>query len=139
MAEKRLYSPAYVLPRLARHSMELYLKSAAAAYQEYLGDPTVKADHHNLMRLWNTLTKLLDDAGSTPADDKYTAYILKLLNHINEIDPDGEQFRYPHTKGGQVFELAKVELEGLLKAYWHVSRYAEASVEMLGELGEEQD
>ena len=121
---------------LARHSMELRLKWAVGAYQDYLGGQTTKTDHHNLMKLWNTLTKLLSDAGA-PADDEYTTYILKLLNHINEMDSDGEQFRYPHAKDGQVFELAKIELEGLLKAYWHISRYAEGSVEMLSELGDE--
>ncbi|MFB6459391.1 hypothetical protein [Bradyrhizobium tunisiense] len=88
------------------------------------------------MKLWNALTKLLGDAGA-PADDVYSKYILKLLNHINEIDSDGEQFRYPHAKDGQEFVLAKIELEGLLKAYWHITRYAEGSVEMIGELGEE--
>src|SRR4051794_15850300 len=55
---------------LARHSMELYLKWAVGTYQDYLGDGSAKTDHHNLMKLWNTLTRLLDDAGS-PADDEY--------------------------------------------------------------------
>ena len=104
-------------------------------YQEYLDDFSDPTVHHNLMKLWNTLTKLLAAAGAS-ATDEYAGYIKKLLNHINETDPDGEQFRYPH-KSGRKFVLAKVQLEGLLKAYWHVSRYAEGSVEMLGDLAEE--
>jgi hypothetical protein len=122
---------------LARHSMELWLKRAIKEYQEFLGDRSADVDHHNLMKLWNTLTKLRSAAGVEESD--YAKYISKLLNHLNEIDPDGEQFRYPHTKAGQAFALAKVELEGLLKAYWHVSRYAEASVEMIPDLANEEE
>jgi hypothetical protein len=59
---------------LVRHSMELHLKWAVAAYQDYLGNHTAKTDHHNLMRLWNTLTKLRAEAGAT-ANDEYAAYI----------------------------------------------------------------
>ncbi|MGH6673530.1 MAG: hypothetical protein ACRECV_16380 [Xanthobacteraceae bacterium] len=122
---------------LARHSMELWLKHAIKEYQEFLGDYSADIDHHNLMKLWNALMELRSAAGAEESD--YAKYIGKLLNHLNEIDPDGEQFRYPHTKAGQAFKLAKVELEGLLKAYWHVSRYAEASVEMIPDLAEEEE
>jgi hypothetical protein len=118
---------------LARHSMELYLKWAIGAYQDFLGDFTEKADHHNLARLWNTLIKLLAAAGA-PTEDENSKHCLQLLNHINQIDPDGEQFRYPHKKNGEAFELAKVNLEGLVKAHWHVSTYAEAYVDMIPDL-----
>jgi hypothetical protein len=121
---------------LARHSMELYLKWAIREYQEFLGDYSEKSDHHNLMKLWNSLTKLLTAAGA-PTDTEYSKHCLKLLNHINQIDPDGEQFRYPHKKDGEAFELAKVNLEELVKAHWHVSGSAEAYVEMIPDLAEE--
>ena len=122
---------------LARHSMELYLKWGIQEYQNYFGDYSEKTDHHSLAKLWNTLVKLLGAAGA-PTDDEYSKYCLKLLNHINQTDPDGEQFRFPHNKDGEAFELAKVDLEGLVKAHWHVSSYAEASVEMIPELAEEE-
>jgi hypothetical protein len=121
---------------LARHSMELHLKWAISHYQDYLGD-SERTDHHNLARLWNTLVKLRASAGA-PIDDEYSKHCLKLLNHINQTDPDGEQFRYPHKKDGEAFELTKVDLEGLVKAHWHVSRYAEAAVDMIPELAEEE-
>ena len=120
---------------LARHSIELWLKYAIKEYQEFLGDRSASTDHHAVMKLWNALTPLRGAAGVEEGD--YAGYVGKLLNHLNEIDPDGEQFRYPHTKAGEVFTLAKVELEGLLKAYLHVTRYAEASVEMLPDLADE--
>ena len=120
---------------LARHSMELWLKHAIKEYQEFLGDHSADSDHHNLMKLWNVLMELRRAAGAK--DSEYAKYISKLLNHLNEIDPEGEQFRYPHTKAGQAFDLAKIELEGLLKAYWHVSRYAEASVDVIPDLADE--
>lgn len=79
---------------LARHSMELYLKWAINEYQNYLGDFSEKTDHHGLIKLWNTLIKLMEKAGA-PTDTDYSKHCLRLLNHINETDPDGEQFRYP--------------------------------------------
>lgn len=121
---------------LARHSMELYLKWAIVEYQNFLGDHSDKTDHHGLIKLWNTLTKLLAKAGA-PTDSDYSRHCLRLLNHINEIDPDGEQFRYPHDNAGETFELAKVHLEELVKAHYLVSTYAEGSVDMISDLAEE--
>jgi hypothetical protein len=120
---------------LTRHSIELWLKHAIKEYQEFLGDNSTGTDHHGVMKLWNALTTLRSAAGAEDGD--YAKYIGKLLNHLNEIDPEGEQFRYPHKKAGEVFTLAKVELEGLLKAYLHATRYAEAAVEKLPDLAEE--
>jgi len=122
---------------LARHSMELYLKWAIKEYQKYLGDNSEKTDHHGLIKLWNSLIKLMEMAGA-PTDTEYSAHCLRLLNHINETDPDGEQFRYPHNKEGETFELAKVHLEELVKAHYLVSTYAEGAVMMIPELAEEE-
>jgi hypothetical protein len=121
---------------LARHSMELYLKWAIKEYQNYLGDNSEKTHHHGLIKLWNSLIKLMEKAGA-PTDTKHSAHCLGLLSHINETDPDGEQFRYPHNKEGETFELAKVDLEELVKAHYLVSTYAEGAVMTIPELAEE--
>jgi hypothetical protein len=122
---------------LARHSMELYLKWAINEYQDYLGDFSEKTDHHGLIKLWNSLIKLMEKAGA-PTDTDYSKHCLQLLKHINETDPDGEQFRYPHNKKGETFELAKVDLEELVKAHYHVSTYAEGAVMTIPDLAEEE-
>ena len=122
---------------LARHSMELYLKWAINEYQNYVGDFSEKTDHHGLIKLWNSLIKLMEKAGA-PTDTDWSKHCLRLLNHINETDPDGEHFRYPHKKEGETFELAKVDLEELVKAHYLVSTYAEGAVMTIPELGEEE-
>ena len=94
-------------------------------------------NHRRLLPLWNGLTELRKQAGAE--ESEYTAYIGKLLDHLHQTDPDGEQFRFPHKKAGQPFTLKKVELESFLKAYWHVSRYAEASVDVIPDLAEEME
>lgn len=122
---------------IARHSMELWLKWAIKEYHTYLGDFSEKTDHHGLVKLWNSLIKLMKKAGG-PTDDEYSTHCLRLLNHINETDPDGEQFRYPHNKEGETFELTKVDLEELVKAHYLVSTYAEGAVMMIPELAGEE-
>jgi len=88
-----------------------------------------------LMKLWNSLVKLLDQAGY--GSDDYGQYCSKLINHLNEADPDGEHYRYPHGTKGQPFGFTKIAIEELVKAYWHVTTYAEASSDMLAELAPE--
>jgi hypothetical protein len=123
---------------LARHSMELHLKWAIDEYENYLGDYSEETDHHGLIKLWNSLIKLMEKAGA-PTDTKFSAQCLRLLNHIHETDPDGEQFRYPHNKDGEKFELAKVVLEVLVKAHELVSAYAEGAVMTIPELAEKEE
>ena len=67
--------------------MELWLKHAIKEYQEFLGDHSADIDHHNLMKLWNALMQLRGAAGAEDSD--YAKYFGKLLNHLNEIDPEG--------------------------------------------------
>lgn len=122
---------------LARHSMELHLKWAIDEYERYLADYNEETYHHGLIKLWNSLTKLMEKAGA-PTDTKFSVQCLRLLNHIHETDPDGEQFRYPHNKDGEKFELAKVDLEELVKAHYLVSTYAEGAVMTIPELAEEE-
>lgn len=117
---------------LARHSMELHLKKTIKDYQDHLGDRTV-TDHHSLLKLWNLMTKLIADAGYVK-DDVYAKYCVKLLNHVHDADPDGERYRYPHDTKGQPYGFTKVDLEGLVKAHWNVTTYAEGSAMMLAEL-----
>jgi hypothetical protein len=121
----------------AAHSMELNLKWAIKAYQTYLEDFSEKTDHHGLVKLWNSLIKLMKKAGA-PTDDEYSKHCLRLLDHINKTDPDGEQFRYPHDKEGEAFELAKVDLEELVKAHYLIGEYAEGAVMTIPELAEEE-
>ncbi len=123
---------------LARHSMELYLKWAISEYQDYLGDFGEKTDHHGLLKLWNSLIKLMEKAGA-PTDTDFSKRCLGLLRYIDETDPNGEQFRYPHSKKGEAFELKKVDLEGLVKAHYLVSEYAEGAVMTIPDLAEEEE
>jgi hypothetical protein len=116
--------------------MELYLKWAIDEYENYTGDYDEETDHHGLIKLWNSLIKLMEKAGA-PTDPALTTLCLRLLNHIHETDPDGEQFRYPHNKEGEKFELAKVNLEELVKAHHLVSIYADGAVRTIPELAEE--
>lgn len=116
--------------------MELYLKSAIDEYGDYVGDYSEETDRHGLIRLWNSLIKLMEKPGA-PTGTKFSAQCLRLLDHIHETDPDGEQFRYPHNKDGEKFEVAKVDLEELVKAHYLVSAYAEGAVMTIPELAEE--
>ena len=118
---------------LARHSMELYLKWAINEYKNYLTDFSEKTNHHGLIKLWSSLIKLMEKAGA-PTDTDHSEHCLQLLQQVDEADPDGEQFRYPHNKGGETFELAKVDLEELVKAHYVVSTYAEGAVMTIPEL-----
>ena len=122
---------------LARHSMELYLKWAINEYQDYLGDFSEKTDHHGLLKLWNSLINLMEMAGA-PTDTDLSKRCQGLLKFIDETDPNGEQFRYPYNKKGETFELAKVDLEELVKAHYLVSEYADGAVMTIPELGEEE-
>jgi hypothetical protein len=74
-----------------------------------------------------------------PTDTKFSDQCQRLLNHIHETDPDGEQFRYPQNKEGEKFELTKVDLEELVKAHYLVSTYAEGAVMTIPDLAEEEN
>ncbi|MFZ0422836.1 MAG: hypothetical protein WAL80_08155 [Xanthobacteraceae bacterium] len=87
---------------LARHSIELWLKYAIKEYQEFLGDRSASTDHHAVMKLWNALTALRGAAGVEEGD--YAGYVGKLLNHLNEIDPDGVACTRFHRHRVRCFE-----------------------------------
>ena len=117
-----------VLFFLARHSIELSLKSVTFDLESWSGIEAVH-DTHNLMKLWNWLQKQMLAMGFARED--YGAYCEKLVNHINEVDPTGERFRYPSNNAKQPFEQADLDLEGLIKAHWHITTYADACRQML--------
>lgn len=51
--------------------------------------------------------------------------------HIDEIDPNGETFRYPTDRKGKPFNYTRVEIEGLVRAHHHVTLITDASISML--------
>jgi|HubBroStandDraft_6_1064221.scaffolds.fasta_scaffold733641_2 hypothetical protein len=113
---------------LARHSIELALKDTILEYAK-TDPPPPDLGGHGLMQLWNQLLAYMDRYGLA-ANDEWGVYCGKLLNHIHEVDPDGERFRYPAARDGAPFELTRVELEGLVKAHWHVTMYCDGCANM---------
>jgi hypothetical protein len=113
---------------LARHSIELSLKDTILEYASTDAVPA-KIDGHGLMQLWNQLLGYLERWG-VPGTDEWGVYCTKLLNHIHEADPDGERFRYPTAKDGKPFELTRVELDGLIRAQWHLTIYCDGCANM---------
>jgi hypothetical protein len=78
---------------------------------------------------------MINETGFATNDD-WGRYCRKLIDHVSAADPDGERFRYPRDLEGVPFEYTRVELEGLIKAHYHVVSYCEASVSMLHETTE---
>jgi hypothetical protein len=114
---------------MARHSIELHLKWAIEEFYGYTGDPS--GDHgHHLVRLWQELKRQFALAGM-PDEEEWGKHCGRLLEHIHQIDPTGEAFRYPHNLGGVAFQYTRVELEGLAKAHHHITMYCGASLDML--------
>ena len=100
---------------LARHSLELNLKSALTEYGK-TDDVEPNLNDHNLLKLWVQLVASMRRWGLA-LDDEWTAHCEKLLRHVHDVDPDGERFRYPMTTTGACFEVTEVDLEGLIQAY----------------------
>jgi hypothetical protein len=121
---------------LCRHSIELSIK---AAIREYSEPQRRIAEGHSLIQLWRELITLIDNADLGDGSDDWTVYCEKLIKHIHDADPDGERFRYPSDKGGQVFELTRFELEGLAVAHWHIGMYCDGSIGMLQDLGRQHN
>jgi hypothetical protein len=112
---------------LCRHSIELSIKNSILGCSE----PDVpEIAGHNLLNLWNQLQAIMAKHGFEEPDE-WTAHCTKLIEHINEFDPDGEHFRYPTDRKHNPFEFTRVELEGLAVAHWHIGMLCEANVEML--------
>jgi hypothetical protein len=114
---------------LARHSLELHLKEAIRLFSMV---DEVKFSDHRLAKLWTQLLVAIKSNGYETGDE-YADYCGKLINHIHEADPSGERFRYPISTSGIEFEYTRVELEGLVRAHFHITNYCEGSILMLKE------
>src|SRR5580658_7708156 len=96
-----------------------------------MGEP-YSLDGHSLTGLWNQFKNLIKKSGFLNGDE-LTPYCEKLINHINESDPDGERFRYPSSKAGDVFAYTRIELEELVRAHYLITLYCGACGDMLSE------
>lgn len=115
---------------LCRHSVELSMKAAITEVERYA--TSFPPEGHNLSNLWRRLLEGIRGAGF-PTDDDWTRYCGKLINHLHETDPGGENFRYPCNRDGGVFPYTRVELEALVKAHHHLTGYCDAVISMLRE------
>ncbi|MCA0035062.1 hypothetical protein [Mesorhizobium sp. B263B2A] len=116
-----------VLFYLCRHSLELSLKNAILGCSE---PELPDLNGHSLLQLWSRLQALVRDHGFT-SDEDWTNHCGRLIQHIHDVDPDGERFRYPTDKDHKRFLFTKMDLEGLAVAHWHIGMVAEANVEMV--------
>ncbi|GGI23831.1 hypothetical protein [Bradyrhizobium guangdongense] len=122
---------AYPLFFLARHSIELELKSTIA---EYAKTDEVEPDlaGHHLLNLWDQLGGYMERWG-LPADDDWGRLVRRLLSEIQEADPRGDRFRYPLDIKGRPFERTWVEIEGLIRAHNSITTYLDGGANMHAE------
>jgi hypothetical protein len=113
---------------LARHSIELALKSTILEYAES-DDTTPKLEGHDLIALWEQLSAYMDRWGS-PTTDDWGIMVRKLISDIQDADPRGDRFRYPSDVKGKRFELTHVELEGLVRAHNSITSYLDGCATM---------
>lgn len=116
---------------LARHSIELELKTAIFEYATTDGTPADLAGH-DLVTLWDQLGAYMERWG-VPAADDWGVNVAKLIADIHEADPRGDRFRYPLDIKGKPFEPTRVEIEGLIRAHSSVTTYLDACAEMHSE------
>lgn len=118
---------------LCRHTLELEIKNAIIVYSESANvAPDIKG--HSLSRLWNELMRQIKLAGFD-TDDDWTVHCGKLVNHVHQIDPDDERFRYPASVCGAEFDETSVDITSLAVAQWHVGMLCDGVIGMLDDLG----
>ncbi|MEK7993428.1 MAG: hypothetical protein AAB403_06440 [Planctomycetota bacterium] len=117
---------------LARHAAELHLKRVIKDYSAANRVEYEAVDEHGLMQLWNAATAQVRLAG-WPTDDGWTQYCGKLVQHMHDIDPNGQRFRYPHDNAGKPFEYTRIELLELGKAHANITTWSEAAIDTLAE------
>jgi hypothetical protein len=118
---------------LCRHSMELSIKQAIVVYAQSAGEAPL-IEGHSLAQLWNELLRQIKAAGFE-IDDEWTVYCGNLVQHLHDVDPDGERFRYPTSRKGVAFDYTEVDLRGLAVAHWHVGMLCDGAIGMLDGLG----
>jgi hypothetical protein len=118
---------------LCRHSMELSIKQTIVVYAESAGEAPL-IEGHSLAQLWNELLRQIKAAGFE-IDDEWTVYYGNLVQHLHDVDPDGERFRYPTSRKGVAFNYTEVDLRGLAVAHWHVGVLCDGAIGMLDGLG----
>lgn len=123
-----LSSPLFFL---ARHSVELALKSTLLEYAESDQTPP-KLDGHDLVALWDQLEGYMGRWGS-PATDDWGRMVRALITDIQDADPRGDRFRYPTDIKGNPFELTHIELEGLIRAHNSITSYLDGCATMHSE------
>jgi hypothetical protein len=116
---------------LARHSVELSLKSAIRFYSQKLYE-ACSSDGHSLIQLWGELQRLLVVAGY-PIDDDWTVACGKHVDHLHQFDPSGDRFRYPESLKGEPYRHTLADIEGLVTAHANLTLYCEAAESMLDE------
>ena len=85
---------------------------------------------HSLLKLFDQMEKYLVDNGFI-STDAWSAYCRKLLIHIENVDSNGETFRYPAAIDGRPFQPTDVEIEGLIRAHHNITLLADCTIQML--------
>ncbi|MEU4571443.1 hypothetical protein [Nonomuraea sp. NPDC023979] len=97
-----------VLPFLVcwRHYVELHLKSLINQVQYELGLPVEVPKHHRLDKLWSVATDLIQKSEAFGEEDtETTAHVGRLILQLHEMDPTGQETRYPiNTKGASTLD-----------------------------------
>jgi hypothetical protein len=117
---------------LARHAAELSLKEVIQQCSAANGILDLASDEHKLVKLWELAKRHATQAGY-PTDDEWSDYCGKLIQHLDEMDPNGQRFRYPGDNTGQPFDYTRVELQHLARAHAHITLWCEAITDMLHE------
>jgi len=120
---------------LARHAAELNLKEVIQQCSAANGTPDLASDQHRLLKLWEKAQQHVAQAGYS-ADDEWSEHCGKLIQHLDEMDPNGQRFRYPGDNAGKPFDYTRVELQELARAHAHITLWCEAVTDMLHEAGQ---
>jgi len=110
---------------LCRHSVELSIRSAMKDLHE-AGFSCEEMSGHNLLALWEKFQSALKNTNLIENDDEWSEYCGRLIKHIHDFDPRGENFRYPVRKNGIPFSSADIEISHLIKAHFKIYGYCGA-------------
>jgi len=85
---------------LYRHHLELMLKALIRVYRVLAGSTPAYPEVHNLLELWNELSRLLCQSSGSPMVSG-SAEAEACLLALERLDPNGELSRYGVTKKGK--------------------------------------